>query len=111
MKTILEICKEVADLAAVQRPDDLFATDNQNDQIWLSVAKSELDSLMRYGNWQELTKEASILTSCGQSNYNISYLVPDFYCLLPNTIYIKDNSERVIGAITPEQWTREKMFN
>lgn len=111
MKTILEICREVADLAAVQRPTDLFASEDLNSQIWLSVAKSELESLLRYGNWQELTKEAQFLTACGQSNYRIDDFVPDFYCLLPNTIYIKDSSERVIGAITPEQWTREKMFN
>lgn len=110
MKTILEICKEVADLAAVQRPDDLFSTENQNDQIWLSVAKSELDSLMRYGNWQELTKEAILLTNSSQTIYPLDMIAPDFYCLLQNTVYIKDQAERVIGAITPEQWARDKCF-
>lgn len=110
MKTILEICREAADLAAVQRPDDLFATDNQNDQIWLSVAKSELDSLMRYGNWQELTKEAELRTNCSQTIYPLDTIAPDFYCLLQNTIFIKDQAERVIGAITPEQWARDKCF-
>lgn len=110
MKTILEICREVADLAAVQRPDNLFDNSNQNAQIWLSVAKSELDSLMRYGDWQELTKEASINTHSGQRIYPLDMIAPDFYCLLNNTIYIKDNAERVIGAITPEQWAREKCF-
>ena len=110
MKTILEICKEVADLAAVQRPDDLFSAENQNDQIWLSVAKSELDSLMRYGNWQELTKEAILLTNSSQTIYPLDMIAPDFYCLLQNTVYIKDQAERVIGAITPEQWARDKCF-
>lgn len=110
MKTILEICREVADLAAVQRPDDLFAGDNQNAQIWLSVAKSALDSLLRYGDWQELTKEAVINTHSGQTIYPIDLVAPDFYSLLNNTIYIKDSTERVIGAITPEQWAREKCF-
>lgn len=110
MKTILEICREVADLAAVQRPDNLFASDNQNDQIWLSVAKSELDSLMRYGNWQELTKEAVLNTNCNQMIYPLDMIAPDFYCLLQNTVFIKDQAERVIGAITPEQWARDKCF-
>ena len=38
MKTILEICREVADLAAVKRPNDLFNTSGQNESIFLSVA-------------------------------------------------------------------------
>ena len=60
MKTILEICREVADLAAVKRPDDLFNTSSQQNSIFLSVAKSTLDSLLRYDNWQELTKEGCL---------------------------------------------------
>lgn len=111
MKTILGICREAADLAATQRPTDLFDSSVQNDQIWLSVAKSTLDSLMRYGDWQELTKEAWIVTNENQKSYPINAVVDDFYCLLNNTIYIKDGGERVIGAITPEQWTREKIFS
>lgn len=111
MKQILEICREVADLAATQRPTDLFANETQNDQIWLSVAKSELNSLLRYGDWQELTKEAVLPVNCNQSNYPIDAIVDDFYALLQNTVYIKDEQERVIGAITPEQWAREKCFN
>ena len=110
MKTILEICREVADLAAVKRPNDLFNTSSQQESIFLSVAKSSLDSLLRYGDWQELTKEAWFCTISGKKRYRIAEIVPDFYCLLPNTIYIKDTKERIIGAITPQQWMQEKCF-
>ena len=110
MKTILEICREVADLAAVKRPEDLFNTASQQESIFLSVAKSALDSLLRHGDWQELTKEGSLITHCNQSCYQISSVAPDFYCLLNNTIFIKDRQERVIGAITPQQWMQEKYF-
>jgi len=110
MKTILEICQEAADMAATQRPTDLFADDSMNDQIWLSVAKTELDSLMRYGDWQELTKGIAIYTSEGQSVYPLASIAPDFYSLLQNTIYVRDRQEKVIGAITPEQWAAEKCF-
>ncbi len=110
MKTILEICREVADLAAVKRPDDLFNTASQQESIFLSVAKSTLDSLLRYGDWQELTKEGCLNTYGGQNRYLIRNIAPDFYCLLDNTIFIKDRQERVIGAITPQQWMKEKYF-
>jgi len=110
MKTILEICREVADLAAVKRPDDLFNTSSQQNNIFLSVAKSTLDSLLRYGNWQELTKEGWIRTVKGKKQYVINDYIPDFYCLLNNTIYVKDTNEKVIGAITPEQWMKDKYF-
>lgn len=110
MKTILEICREVADLAAVKRPNDLFNASSQQDSVFLSVAKSSLDGLLRYGDWQELTKEASFYTVEGKKQYPVTEIVPDFFSLLGNTIYIKDTKERIIGAITPEQWTRDKCF-
>ena len=110
MKTILEICREVADLAAVKRPDDLFNGNSQSENIFLSVAKSALDSLLRYGDWQELTKQGCLETQEGKKSYIISEFVPDFFCLLNNTIFIKDSHERVLGAITPEQWMKDKYF-
>ena len=111
MKTILEICREVADLAAVKRPNNLFNTDSQHESIFLSVAKSALDSLLRYGDWEELTKEGCLNTIEGKTSYVIKEFAPDFYCLLNNTIFIKDMHERVIGAITPQQWMKEKYFS
>lgn len=111
MKTILEICREVADLAATKRPNDLFDANSQQESIFLSVAKSALDSLLRYGDWQELTKEGCLRTVEGRTQYPISEFLPDFFCLLNNTIFIKDGKERIIGAITPEQWMREKYFS
>lgn len=110
MKTILEICQEVADLAAVKRPDDLFNSSSQQNSIFLSVAKSALDSLLRHGNWQELTKEGCLRIVKGKKQYVIKDIIPDFHCLLNNTVYIKDATERVVGAITPEQWMRDKYF-
>ena len=111
MKTILEICREVADLAATKRPNDLFDSRSQQEAIFLSVAKSALDSLMRYGDWQELLKDGCLRTIENVSNYKISDFAPDFYCLINNTIYIKDSKERIIGAITPAEWQKAKFFN
>lgn len=111
MKTILEICREVADLAAVKRPDDLFNASSQHNSIFLSVAKSALDSLLRFGNWQELTKEGYLRTVAGKKRYVIKDVIPDFYCLLNNTIYIKDSNEKIIGAVTPEQWMKDRYFS
>ncbi|MBR1601016.1 MAG: hypothetical protein IJ677_05490 [Alphaproteobacteria bacterium] len=108
MKTILEICREVADLSAVKRPDDLFNTTSQQNNIFLSVAKSTLDSLLRYGDWQELIKDGWIKTVKGKKQYIINDYIPDFYSLLNNTLYIKDTNEKVIGSVTPEQWMRDK---
>ncbi|MBQ8630556.1 MAG: hypothetical protein IJ479_02430 [Alphaproteobacteria bacterium] len=110
MKSILEICQECADLLAVQRPNDLFDENSQHERIFLSVAKTALDKLMRFGDWQELTKEGCLRTIEGKSSYMISNYAPDFYCLLNNTVYVKDQNEQAIGAITPEQWMRERYF-
>lgn len=110
MKSILTICQEVADLAAVKRPESLFSTRSMSDNIFLSVARSTLDSLLRYGDWPELTKEAIILTNPRQKNYPLSDICDDFYAMLPNTIYIKDIREKIIGSINPEDWMQSKYF-
>lgn len=110
MKSILEICHEVADLAATKRPQDLFNSASQQDSIFLSVAKSALDSLLRYGDWQELTKEGTLLTTGQKCWYLLDGICPDFYSLINNTIYIKDTQEKVIGAINPQDWMQEKYF-
>ncbi len=111
MKNILEICQEAASLVATQKPADLFNEDSQQEAIFLSVAKDTLDSLLRYGDWQELTKEGQIYTIQGKSCYWLKEYCPDFYCLINNTVYIKDTAEKIIGSITPEQWMREKYFH
>lgn len=111
MKNILEICQEAASLVATQKPIDLFNEDSQQEAIFLSIAKDTLDSLLRYGDWQELTKEGQIKTHLGKSNYLLAEHCPDFYCLINNTVFVKDGSEKIVGSITPEQWMKEKYFN
>lgn len=111
MSTILEICQDVASLVATQKPTDLFDADNQQSAIFLSIAKDTLDSLRRYGDWQELTKEGHLHVFPHKQVYYFNSFCPDFYALLPNTIYIMNTAEKVIGSITPEQWMKERFFN
>jgi len=111
MKNILEICQDAANLACVQPPRTLFGGNSQNEQIFLSVAKDALNGLLRYGDWQELTKDGELVTMKGKTDYLIKGFCPDFFQLLNNTVYIKDASEKVIGTIRPEQWQREKYLH
>lgn len=108
MKTIIEICKEAADLAAVRRPEDLFNSSSQQDSIFLSLAKSTLDSLLRYGDWQNLVKDGWIYVQPHQRRYVIKELIPDYYSMVNNTIYIRDTREKVVGAVTAQQWMHDK---
>ncbi|MBR2299348.1 MAG: hypothetical protein IJ870_02080 [Alphaproteobacteria bacterium] len=110
MSNILELCQEVADMTAAQRPDDLFERNVLSNAIFLAVAKNELDSLMRYGNWQVLIKEGSFRTYHGKSFYAFDEIVPDFYALIHNTIYVKNDKEQVLGAFNAEEWMKEKNF-
>ena len=108
MKSILEICQDAASLACVQAPKTLFGGKSQNEQIFLSVARDALNGLLRFVDWQELTKDAELITVKGKSDYLIKTFCPDFFQLLNNTVYIKNANEKIIGAIRPEQWQKEK---
>lgn len=111
MKNILEICQDAANLACVQEPQSLFTTSSQNNRVFQSIAKDALNGLLRYGDWQELTKDGELITSKNKTDYLIKAFCPDFFQLLNNTVYIKDGNEKIIGSIRPEQWQHEKYFH
>jgi hypothetical protein len=111
MASILQIAQDAADICAVQRPTNLFNSSIQNDQLFASVVKSTLSSLMRHAEWQAITREGVLYTSEGQREYLISNIVPDFHSLVNGTLYIRDNMRFVIGAISEERWAREKQFH
>lgn len=108
---ILEIAQESADICAVQRPTDLFNSSIQNDMLFASVVKSALSSLMRHAGWQALTREAVFRTFEGKKDYLIDDIAPDFHSLVNGTMYIKDDNQMTIGAITEEKWANEKLHS
>ena len=107
MKTILEICQEVANIIGVTRPTDLFSP---MDHKWLDLIRDELGYLIRYGEWRDTVHSAWFTVKNGKKRYPIDDIAPDFMCLSNNTIFIKDKQERVIAAIIPEQWKRGEYF-
>lgn len=108
---ILDIAKEAADICAVQRPTDLFDNTSQNDQLFASVVKDTLSSLMRHANWEALVRDATLITNECQKDYLIDEIVPDFHSFVNATIYMKDDMRNVIGSITEARWAREKQFH
>lgn len=111
MANILQIAQEAADICAVQRPISLFDTTSQHDQLFASVVKSTLSSLMRNADWQAISRDASFYTSDGQKEYLIDNIADDFHSLVDGTMYMRDNMRFVIGAITEEKWARLKQFH
>lgn len=111
MANILQIAQDAADICAVQRPMNLINSKAQNDQLFASVVKSTLSSLMRHADWQAITRDASFETVDGQTDYLIDNIVGDFHSLVGETLYMVDNMRMVIGAITEEKWARLKQFH
>ena len=111
MKNILEICQEVADMAAVARPKDLFSGQSEHENIFKSTAIETLDDLLEYGDWRDSIRQGEIVTNCSQKDYNIKEFCDDFYSLMNETVYIKDTQEKIVGSITPEHYLKEKVFN
>lgn len=107
MKTILEICREAADLAGVTRPTDLFSP---MDYEWLDLIRDELGYLRKYGEWRETVQQAYFTVEEHKKRYLFEDIAPDFMCLSNNTIFIKDKQERVIAAIVPEKHIENDYF-
>ena len=105
MKTILEICQEVADIVGVTRPANLFS---QPDCKWRELIRNELVSLRDYGEWHDTIRQGYFTIKTGWKRYLIDDFAPDFNLLSNSTIFIKDKQGRVISAIIPEK--REEYF-
>ena len=105
MKTILEICREVADIVGVTQPTNLFS---QLDCKWLELIRNELEYLRDYGEWLDTVRQSYFTIKSGRKRYLINDFAPDFNLLSNYTIFIKDKQERIIKAIIPEK--REEYF-
>lgn len=101
MKTILEICREVADVAGVTRPTDLFSPINYE---WFDLILKELISLRDYGEWRDTVHNGYFTIVENKKRYLLEDIAPDFMCLSNCTIFVKDKQNRVIAAIIPEKW-------
>ena len=104
MKQVLEICREVADLAGVERSSDLY---NEYGSNWIKLMTTELKSLINY-NWEVLVNEYKIKPYNSNSFTFKRIINGNFYCLCPCTIYISDDDGRIIGAIPYEEWKDNK---
>lgn len=106
---ILSIAQEAAAIVGTEPPKTLFNKNNPQSILFLSLVNDALEALKRYGDWQQTEKEASFYIT-NTATYHIPDLVDDFFALIPDTIYIKDRQEKVIGSISPAQFMREKVF-
>lgn len=107
---ILTLAREAAAVVATDQPDTLFDKHNAQSQLFLSLLNDSLDSLKRFGDWPCLQKEGSFFILENAFVYPIEDIAPDFFSLVPDTIYIKDRQEKVIGAISAEEFKRSKVF-
>ena len=106
----LTLAREAAAVVSTDQPDTLFDKHTAQSQLFLSLLNDSLESLKRFGDWQQLQKEASffILESCYV--YPLEEIAPDFFSLVPDTIFIKDSQEKVIGSISAEEFMKSKVF-
>lgn len=58
--------------------DDAVRQHRAERKDFLSVANDALNGLLRYGDWQELTKDGVLRTVVGKSDYPIASFCPDF---------------------------------
>lgn len=107
---VLTLAREAAAVVSTDQPDTLFDKNNAQSQLFLSLLNDSLDSLKRFGNWQQLQQEGSffILDQCFV--YPIEEVAPDFFTLVPDTIFIKDSKEKIIGSVSAEEFMKSKVF-
>lgn len=107
---ILTIAREAAAVVSTDQPNTLFDKNNAQSVLFLSLLNDTLESLKRFGDWQQLQKEGAFFITDSTYVYPIDEIAPDFFSLMPDTIYIKDSKEKVIGSIRAEDFVKSKVF-
>ena len=98
--SILTIAQETAALVGAKIPTTLFNKNNAQSILFLSLLKDTLESIKRYGIWQESLKTASFSTLEGVSSYSFKEVVDDFFHLVPDTLIFKDKRQKLIGSVS-----------
>lgn len=106
---LLSIAQEAAAIVGTEPPQSLFNKFNPQSILFLSLMTDTLEALKRYGDWQQLSREASFFIT-HEDVYQMEDIVEDFFCLTPDTIYIKDKKEKIIGSVSAETFMRSKVF-
>ena len=107
---VLSIVEETAAVVGTDIPKTLFDKNDAQSVLFLSLLNDTLESLKRFGDWQQLQKEGSFFIFDNQSVYPLSRIADDFFSLTEDTIYIKDAKEKIIGSVSPEAFMYQKIF-
>lgn len=97
MKTILELCREAADILGVERPKDLLSN-SENNRLWLNLANEVLSDL----NSQEFNCniKAETFELKDDKRIDISEWFPDFKHYVKYThFFALDNQMRLMDML------------
>ena len=109
--SILSIAQETAALVGCQVPTTLFNSTNSQSILFLSLMKDTLESLKRFGVWQETLKTASFFTIEGKASYAFCEVVDDFFRLVPDTLVFKDEGKKLTGSLSISQVAEEEILS
>ena len=108
---ILSIAQETAALVGCQVPTTLFNSSNSQSILFLSLMKDTLESLKRFGVWQETVRTASFYTLEGKTSYAFCEVVDDFFRLVPDTLVLKDEGKKLTGSLSISQVAEEEILS
>lgn len=106
---LLSIAQEAAAIVGTERPETLFNKNNTQSLLFLSLLRDTLESIRRYGDWAQTIREGSFYILSGKYRYEITDICEDFFSLVPDTVYIKDSEEKVIGSLSPEAFIKASL--
>lgn len=103
--TLLTICQDVARITPVAIPTTIVGSNDETASLLLACAQAEGKSLARRHNWLSLVAEHTFSTVIGQEDYD---LPADFGRLENQTLWDRDNYERIRGPLSAQDWQAYK---
>ena len=105
MATLLEICQQAAQEAALYVPSSIVGNPDDTAVRLLAVAQAEGKTLARRYNWTVLQVEHTFTTVNGTASYD---LPSDFRQIIDETVWNRSQFWDVRGGLTPQEWQEWK---
>lgn len=102
---VLEICQQVAREIPLAVPTALLGSSDETASLLLGCAQTMGKRIMRAHNWEDLVTEYTFSTVASQADYD---LPSDYDRLFGETLWDRDNYERIRGPLSASQWQEYK---
>lgn len=111
MVTLLSAIQQVAERLGQSKPASVIGSSDKQTVQWRAILEEGLEQLVNRGQWQQLTREATWVTTATEDQGELADLATDgFSYMLPQTLWDRTNIRPLVGPLDNQDWQALKAW-